>query len=129
MKLTGLLLWIAGSAIATTIADVFFRLPIFRKKTEWISYAKFVIVLFIAESISIAYCKINNVYGILGYFGIYIYQMEDAIYSGILMAGGASTIYEIEKTIKQYKEYLETKTELLTKAKRKISPDDTTSDS
>lgn len=126
MKLTGFLLWIGMSTLTWYVGKIIFRFSIFQRE-YWtfgrfkvkVSDMKLVILITLAELVMISYIHLNNVLGIFGYFGIFVYPLEDGILSGLLVSGGSDFIYQVEKTILKYQNLLQAKTELLKKAKEK----------
>ncbi len=73
----------------------------------------------LSEIVMISYIHLNTVLGIFGYFGIFLYPLEDAILSGVLVSAGSDFLYQIYKTILNYKDLLNAKKELLNKAKKR----------
>ena len=126
MKLAGFLLWIGMSTLTWYVGKIIFRFSIFQRE-YWtfgrfkvkVSDMKLVILITLAELVMISYIHLNNVLGIFGYFGIFVYPLEDGILSGLLVSGGSDFIYQVEKTILKYQNLLQAKTELLKKAKEK----------
>jgi|GEM_PF-3796360 len=104
MKLTGFLLWIGASVLITTVGNALFRFSWFNQDTNTVKNAKVAIVMFLSEILSISYVLLNNAPGIFGLWGIQIYPIEDAIFSGILISGGADFVFQIYATITSFKD-------------------------
>jgi len=123
MKLTGFLLWIGMSTLVWYVGTIIFRFSIFQKE-YWnfgkvrvkVADMKLVVLITLSEIVMISYIRINTVLGIFGYFGIFLYPLEDGILSGLLVSGGSDFIYQIYKTIINYKDLLNAKKELFEKA-------------
>ena len=112
------------STLVWYVGTIIFRFSVFQKEKIWkirTSDMKLFILITISEIVMISYIHLNNVLGIFGYFGIFVYPLEDGILSGLLVSGGSDFIYQIYKTILTYKDLLQTKKELLDKAKEKES--------
>lgn len=126
MKLTGFLLWVGMSTLTWYVATIVFRFSIFHRE-YWIIFGKkvkvsdmkLVVLITIAELVMISYVHLNTVLGIFGYFGIFLYPIEDAILSGLLVSGGSDFIYQMYSVIVNYKSLLQSKKALLDKAKEK----------
>ena len=126
MKLTGFLLWVGMSTLTWYVATIVFRFSIFQRE-YWIIFGKkvkvsdmkLVVLITIAELVMISYIHLNTVLGIFGYFGIFLYPIEDAILSGLLVSGGSDFIYQMYSVIVNYKSLLQSKKALLDKAKEK----------
>ena len=122
MKLTGFLLWIGMSVLVSYTGTVIFRFSVFKKEKIWrfkTSDVKLFIMIALSEIVMISYIHLNTVLGIFGYFGIFLYPLEDAILSGVLVSAGSDFLYQIYKTILNYKDLLNAKKELLNKAKKR----------
>jgi hypothetical protein len=104
MKLEGFLLWVGMSVLVTTLGNALFRFSWFDKDTTIVKNTKVAIVMLISEIVSISYVILNHTYGIFGLWGIAIYPIEDAIFSGILISGGADFVYQIYQTVVSFKE-------------------------
>lgn len=123
MKLTGFLLWIGMSVLTSYVGTVIFRFSVFKKEKIWklnTSDVKLLIMIVLSEIVMISYIHLNGVLGIFGYFGVFLYPLEDGILSGILVSAGSDFVYQIYKTILNYKDLLMQKKELLEKAKNKM---------
>lgn len=122
MKLTGFLLWLGMSALSNSTATILFKFSIFQKDKIWkfkTSDVKLVTIIILSELVMITYVHLNSVLGIFGYFGIFIYPIEDGILSGLLVTGGADFLYQLYQTMMNYKGLLQAKKELIDKAKAK----------
>jgi len=123
MKLTGFLLWVGMSALTTYVANVIFRFSIFKNDKIFkmkTADLKLIIVMALSEIVMISYVVLNNVLGIFGYFGIFVYPIEDAILSGLLVSAGADGLYQMYNTILNYQNLLKAKKDLINKAKNKM---------
>jgi len=109
MKLTGFLLWIGESVLVTSVANAIFRFSYFQQKTKRVGDIKLVIVIAIAEVVTISFVKVNGILGLFGYFGIVLYPLEDAILSGLLVSLGGNFVYQLYKSISNYKDLLKAK--------------------
>ena len=104
MQLEGFLLWIGASVLITTAGNVIFRFSWFKQNTDKVSDVKIAIVMALSEILSISYVFVNKAPGIFGLWGIQIFPLEDAIFSGILISGGADLLYQAYATIVAFKE-------------------------
>lgn len=107
MKLEGFLLWVGASVLITTVCNALFRFSWFSQEINLIKNIKIGIVIVLSEVLSISYILLNNASGIFGLWGINIYPLEDAIFSGILISGGADFVYQIYQTIIGFKEKIQ----------------------
>ena len=104
MKLEGFLLWVGASVLITTVGNALFRFSWFNQDTNTVKNVKVAIVMVLSEILSISYVLLNKAQGIFGLWGIQIYPIEDAIFSGILISGGADFVYQIYSVIFSFKE-------------------------
>jgi len=111
MKLSGFLMWVGMSVLVTSVGNAIFRFSYFQQKTKKVGDLKLAIVIAISEAVMISFVQLNNVLGIFGYWGINIYPLEDAILSGLIVSLGANGVYEIYKSIMNYRQLLEVKKE------------------
>jgi len=109
MKLTGFLMWIGMSILVTAVGNAIFRFSYFQQKTKRVGDLKLTIVIAISEAVMISFVQLNNVLGIFGYWGIDIYPLEDAILSGLIVSLGANSVYEIYKSMVNYRQLLDVK--------------------
>lgn len=111
MKLTGFLLWIGASVLVAVLKDAICRFSWFEQDTKLVKDVKVAISIILGELTSISYVLVNDALGIWGLWGIQIYQLEDAIFSGILISGGAEFVYGIYTTIMSYVDKLKIQNE------------------
>lgn len=111
MILQGFLLWIGASVLVVVLKDAICRFSWFEQDTKLVKDVKVAISIILGELTSISYVLVNNASGIWGLWGIQIYQLEDAIFSGILISGGAEFVYSIYTTITNYIEKLKIQNE------------------
>jgi hypothetical protein len=104
MKLEGFLLWVGASVLITTVGNAIFRFSWFKQNSDKVSDVKIAVVMILSEILSISYVFVNKATGIFGLWGIQVYPLEDAIFSGILISGGADFVYQIYATITSFKE-------------------------
>jgi len=104
MQFTGFLLWLAASVLITAVANSIFRFSLFSKDTKAIGDLKVAIVMVLSLVFAITYVLLNNTVAIFGYFGLNIYPIEDAIFSGIIISFGADFVYQIYQTILNYRD-------------------------
>ena len=127
MRVTGFLLWLVMSTLIWYVGLIIFRFSIFQKE-YWIirghkikvSDMKFIILIILSEIVMLSYIRVNTVLGIFGYFQIFVYPTEDGILSGLLVSGGSSFIYKMYQVITNYSNLLNSKKELLNKAKENL---------
>jgi len=111
MQLTGFLLWVGASVLITTVGNALFRFSWFNQDTNTVKNVKVAIVMVLSEILSISYVLLNKAPGIFGLWGIQIYPIEDAIFSGILISGGADFVYQIYATITSFKDKVKAEAE------------------
>lgn len=127
MKLTGFLLWVGMSTLVWYVATIIFKFSIFQRE-YWIIFGKkikvsdmkLVVIITLSELVMISYIHLNNVLGIFGYFGIFVYPLEDGILSGLLVSGGSDFVYQMYSTILNYKELLKSKKKLVDKERMRV---------
>lgn len=120
MKLEGFLLWVGASVLITTVGNAIFRFSWFSQDTNTVKNAKIGIVIALSEILSISYVLINKTCGIFGLWGINIYPIEDAIFSGILISGGADFVYQIYQTIVSFKEKIQAQRDIAKKTAQNV---------
>lgn len=123
MILQGFLLWIGMSVLITTIGNLIFRFSYFQQDLKKISDLKLIIVLILSEIASISYVLFNQTAGIFSLWGINFYPIEDAVFSGFLIWGGADVLYQIYTTILSYKERIKADTEGMKMAQKLLEED------
>lgn len=120
MKLEGFLLWVGASVLITTVGSAIFRFSWFNQESNAVKNVKIGIVIVLSEILAVSYVIINNASGIFGLWGINIYPIEDAIFSGILISGGADFVYQIYQTIVSFKEKIQAQKEVASATAEKI---------
>lgn len=123
MKLEGFLLWVGASVLITTVGNAIFRFSWFDQKTNAVKNVKIGIVMAMSLVLSVTYVLLNKTSGIFGLWGINIYPIEDAIFSGVLISGGADFVYQIYQTIVSFKEKVQAQRDVAKETAKRIKED------